>query len=184
MTTEELLAVLRGRGLTPKLRDGNRLIFVGKNARIEYTTQLKRVVRWHQDSIVRLLGGVPPEKPKLREWLWPDGMLVAEQDSFPSVGDESHHPGQAGWWRYQGEMKWTVINGRAERVAGIDPVAVRARAAGAESAEHLDGPVPGARRQNAQLEPVDRPGSELPESPVQGRLFGQGGADRSGAESL
>lgn len=109
-------------------------------------------------DIVRESEPLEPAKPRLREWLWPGGMVVAEEPSFASFGDPDHHPGRASHWRYAGEANWMPIVRISGRSPTPTPVAIPAFDGGTPLAEWrwADGTI---RKERDLFRDTEPPGS-------------------------
>lgn len=104
MTTDEVLAVLRERGLEVVLKDGEPAL---RGNAAEATPKLLRVLKLHRAEILRRLLPHP-----LREWLWRTGHRDTECPTDAKYGDPAHHPAGAWWWRMRGEEGWHAVPGR------------------------------------------------------------------------
>jgi hypothetical protein len=104
VTTEQIIALVRQRGLAFTLKDGRPLL-VGPKA--EATPALMHALKWHREDIVAHLLATAP-----REWLWRDGHRYTESpDDGGTFGRADWHPVGAWWWRKQGETAWEAVPG-------------------------------------------------------------------------
>jgi hypothetical protein len=106
MSTDELLAIIRDRGLNVVLRpDGSPALRGAGDLSQEASPRLLRVLRLpaHREAIVARL-----TPPPCRQWLWKYGHRFTE----PEPGAPGWHPAGAWWWRTEGEKEWQAVPGR------------------------------------------------------------------------
>lgn len=106
MTTDEILAVLKDRGLAVVCDDGGNLALRGDKA--QATPALLRVLAFHKGELVERFR----PKPAM-ELLWPgpppyQGDGCVSPHWFPDAG----WPCGAKFWRYVGETEWQPIPGK------------------------------------------------------------------------
>jgi hypothetical protein len=104
VTTDDVLAVVKERGLEVVLRPDGRPALRGPgNLRQEATERLLRVLRLpvHRETILARLRPAAP-----RQWLWRSGHRFTETE--PSSFDGGHPTG-AWWWRPKGDSCWRPV---------------------------------------------------------------------------
>lgn len=124
MTTDQLLAALKARGLTVKAGKGGPVL-VGNPALV--TEKLRRVLKWHREEILRRLDLPDSEQPPAREVVRPEPPPEAVPVALDAAGRpcDPDGPGVAAWqcerkietvfrdgkkwWRWVGEDGWRWV---------------------------------------------------------------------------
>jgi hypothetical protein len=106
MTTDELLRLLKDRGLEVVLLPSGVPALRGPNVKTEATRRLLRVLQLpaHRDEIIARLQPKP-----LREFRWADGHRRVECANDEGFHKPDWHPFCAWWWRHEGEADWRPL---------------------------------------------------------------------------
>jgi hypothetical protein len=106
MTTDELLRLLKDRGLEVVLLPSGVPALRGPNVKTEATRRLLRVLQLpaHREEILERLR----PKPR-REFRWADGHTRLECANDEGFRQPDWHPFCAWWWRHEGEADWRPL---------------------------------------------------------------------------
>lgn len=112
MTTEELLSILKDRGLTV-VQDGNQLALRGDKK--QATPALMRVLKLHREKIIKIIS--PPPATEVR---WNTGLVGIRHP------ESKTWPVGAWWWRMSGEKDWKPIPGTPGETRSVedDPLTI------------------------------------------------------------